>query len=195
MKRIIFIAVSLILMLSPILTYASNKNYSLDDNGNVVFTVVLENLQLKKEEIHEAALKYLQNAYKDTRYEISLNNKEKGILVGNGSFLAFYESSNLIKTSTYNVDFLVRIDSKDSRARLQFIAKQYSITSLSDLKDNEKQNIDICTVAPLAENKENKKDFSKAFEKFKQLVDKTLKIIKEEIESTPAQMELIEEEW
>lgn len=165
---------------------ATGPNYIVDKNGNVVFSVIHENLSVSKDQIYEAALKYLQEAYKDTRYEISYNNKDKGIVVGSGEFIAFYESSNLISSQTFNVNFFVRVDVKDGRVRIQFIAKQYKVTSLNDVKSDEVEDVDIASVAPIADNKTNKKNYIKAFDALEQLVFKTLNNVMEAIKAAQA---------
>lgn len=195
MKRIIFIVNFLVVMLSSQIINATEHDYTIDKKGNVVFSVIHDNLPVGKDQIHEAALKYLQEAYKDTRYEISYNDKEKGIVVGSGVFSAFYESSHLISTKTFNVNFSVRVDAKDGRARIQFIVKQYNITSLSDITSDANEDVDIALVAPIAtDNETNQKNYIKAFESLKKLVDKTLGNVTEAIKAAQAPIE-DGEEW
>lgn len=194
MRSAIFVVNLLVVMFLSQIAGAAEQNYTVDNKGNVVFSVIHENLPVGKEQIHEAALKYLQEAYKDTRYEITYNDREKGIVVGNGIFSAFYESSNLISTKTFNVNFFVRVDAKDGRARIQFIAKQYKVTSLSDVKSNENEDVNIALVAPVADNNTNKKNYTKAFENLKKLVAKTLDNVSEAIKA--AQAPIVDgEEW
>mgnify|MGYP003449925821 FL=1 len=194
MRSVIFVVNLLVVMFLSQIAGAAEQNYTVDNKGNVVFSVIHENLPVGKEQIHEAALKYLQEAYKDTRYEITYNDREKGIVVGNGIFSAFYESSNLISTKTFNVNFFVRVDAKDGRARIQFIAKQYKVTSLSDVKSNENEDVNIALVAPVADNNTNKKNYTKAFENLKKLVAKTLDNVSEAIKA--AQAPIVDgEEW
>lgn len=194
MGRIIFVVNLLIVMLTSQVAFATESDYTVDNKGNVVFSVIHENLPVAKEQIHEAALKYLQEAYKDTRYEISYNDIEKGIVVGNGIFTSFYESSNLISTKTFNVSFFVRVDAKDGRARVQFIAKQYNVTSLNDVKSDENEDVDIALVAPISDNKTNKKNYTKAFESLKKLAIKTLDNVSAAIKAAQAPIG-VGDEW
>lgn len=191
MKRVLFFANLILFILSAQIVRANT--YTIDPKGNVVFTKTIEGLSLDQEQVYNAALKYLQEAYKDTNYKISISNKEKGIVVGEGSFLAFHQSSNLVKTYTFNIDFWVRVDAKDGRARVQFIAKQYKVTSLSDIGDEKVENVNISEVAPFADHDHSRR-YYKAYDDLKPMVDKTLNAVSEAIKSTPALM-LEDENW
>lgn len=176
-------------------SYSSEIEYKTKDDGNVVFTMTLENLPHSKGDIYKAAKKYFETAYKNTKYKITYESEGDGIIVGTGSFQQFYQGGNAIKVMTFNVDFQLRVDAKDNRARLQVIAKDYEIATISDLGGNEKANICISSVSPLTDNKDNKKTYKKAFENLTELVEKTLIETSESIKSYSPIENIKSEDW
>lgn len=177
------------------LSYSKEIEYKSDDKGNVVFTTTLENLPHSKEDVYKAAKKYFETAYKNTKYKISYESEDDGIIIGTGSFQQFFQGGNAIKVMTFNVDFQLRVDAKDNRARLQVIAKDYEIATIRDLGSNEKANISIVTVSPFTDNKEDKKTYKKAFEILAELVEKTLNETSESIKSYTPTADIKSEDW
>lgn len=177
------------------LSYSNEIEYKTDDKGNVVFTMTLDNLPHSKEDVYKAAKKYFETAYKNTRYTISYESEGDGIIVGTGSFQQFFQGGNAIKVMTFNVDFQLRVDAKDNRARLQIIAKDYEVATISDIGSNEKSKISISTVSPFTDNKDQKKTYKKAFETLTELVEKTLKETSESIKSYSPPVEIMSEDW
>lgn len=176
--------------------FGSEIEYKQDDNGNVVYTLILENLPHSKKDVYKAAKKYFETAYKNTKYNISYESEKDGIIVGTGSFQQYFQGGNAIKVMTFNVDFQLRVDAKDNRARLQLIAKDYSVATISDIGSNEKTNVTITTVAPFSENKDNKKTYNKAFESLTEITEKTLKEASEYIQSYSASLDNVKvESW
>ena len=62
MKRVLFFANLILFILSAQIVRANT--YTIDPKGNVVFTKTIEGLSLDQEQVYNAALKYLQEAYK-----------------------------------------------------------------------------------------------------------------------------------
>lgn len=195
MKSTFKILISTVLLISSNLCFGNDINYRTDDRGNIVYTLTLENLPHSTEDIYDAAKKYLQTAYKNTKYKISYESEDNGVIIGSGSFQQFFQGGNAIKVMTFNVDFQLRIDAKDNRARLQIIAKDYSVATISDIGNNEKVNVDIVSVAPFTDNKDNKKTYKKAFETLTEIVEKTLYEASESIRSYSPMSEIKSEDW
>lgn len=150
-------------------------SYEVDRNKNVVFTVLLENLTLSQSEVFQAALDYLNNEYKISKYEIAYNLPEKGIIVGAATLNSFYENNGLRSSSIFSVDYQLRVDAKEGRARVQVILTDYKETELSDTGNKKVIETLISEVAPVSDNKSgNKKKFKKAFEKLQEYVERIL---------------------
>lgn len=149
--------------------------YEVDRNKNVVFTILLEGLPLSQTEVFQAAVDYLNNEYKTSRYEIAHNLPEKGIVVGTATLNSFYENNGLRSSSIFSVDYQLRVDAKDGRARVQVILTDYKETELSDTGNKKVIETLISEVAPVSDNKSgNKRKFKKAFEKLQEYVERVL---------------------
>ena len=174
---------------------AGEMTYKADDNGNVIYTLMLEELPHSASDVYGAAKKYFDSAYKHTKYKITYDSAEDGIVIGTGSFQQFFQGGNVVKVITFNVDFQLRVDAKDNRARLQLIAKDYILSTLNDLSANEKTSVSIVTVAPIAENKDNKKLYKNAFDAMSELVAKTMNEAAESIRSYTPSVRVSKEDW
>lgn len=184
-----------VLLFNINLCYSNEIEYKTDDKGNVVYTMTLENLPHSKGDVYKAAKNYFETAYKNTKYKISYESEGDGIIVGTGSFQQFFQGGNAIKVMTFNVDFQLRVDAKDNRARLQIIAKDYQVATISDLGSDDKATISISSVSPFTDNKDNKKTYKKAFETLTELVEKTLKESSESIKSYSPTGNITTEDW
>lgn len=195
MARFLRAVLGAVLLFNGYLCFAQEVEYKPDDNGNLVYTLMLENLPHSKSDVFKAAKNYLETAYKNTKYKISYESEDNGIIVGAGSFQQFYQGGNAITVMTFNVDFQLRVDAKDNRARLQIIAKDYSVATINDLGKNEKANVSIITVAPFTDSKSSKKTYKKAFETLTGIVEKTLNEASESIKSYTPTGNITSEEW
>lgn len=159
--------------------------YSVDNKGNVIFEATLENLPLDAADIHGAALKYLENAYKDTRYEIVENNPQANV-TGQGNISNFYCHGGLTSSALYSLNFYVRVDAKDNRARIRFVCRNYSIMNMNDAKSSTSEDFLISECSPVGEV-HKKKGHKKAFEALSTFAERTLSAVSEAIKSaTPA---------
>ena len=183
------------LLISATFSYGNTIEYKPDENGDIVYTLTLEDLPFSKEDGFKAAKKYFETAYKNTKYKITYESETDGIILGEGSFQQFFQGGNAIKVMTFNVDFKLRADAKDNRTRLQIIAKNYEVATISDLGGNEKNIISITSVSPFTSNKNNKKTFTKAFETLTSLVDKVLNEASESIKSYSPTGNIKSEDW
>lgn len=170
-----------------------SAQYTVDNKGNVIFEMTLENLPNDKAEIHASATDYLENAYKDTKYSIVENNLEKGVVTGQGEIVNFHESGGILKSNIYSITFFVRVDAKDGRARIRFVVHNYSLDTLSDIKSESKQELPVSECAPIGSVYKDK-GHKKAFEKLQEIADKTLNLVADAIKSaTPAIAQ--DEDW
>lgn len=178
MKKLFFQSlVMLAIILSTSTTIlAEEVAYKVNDGGDVVFTVMLEDLPLKATDIHKAATQYLSEAYKEARYEITECNDEKYIVVGKGKFNNFYQHNGLTSSELFSTTFHVRIDAKDSRARLQFIVSNYDVMNLNDLGNKKSESLVISKCSPINKALDNK-SHRKAFEALANKADQVLSAI------------------
>lgn len=183
MKRL-FVYLFMLFVAAGIATHAQQKpSVKVDDTGNVVFTMIVENLPIGQPDIYQAAHKHLTNSYKITNYALTHELPGDGIIIGDGSFKQFYETTNLLKSVSISADIQFRVDAKENRARLQVTASDYDILEFSDLKSSNPQKVKISSVEPLTANKDNKKMFTKAFEEFNNLVIKVMSEMSEALQT------------
>ncbi len=176
----------LFVMLPVISSYAQIKgqDYKVDENGDVVISKIVEGLSLQKHEIYIAAHKYLENAYKDTKYKIVVNSPENGVVAGEGEYLQFYEDNFFPYSYFLNAPFVLRVDAKDGRARISIILSYYTgkrsnINETVDIHDR------ISEFQPINESQaEKRKLYNKGFPVLYQKVLKTLKEVEEALKST-----------
>ncbi|MBD5334708.1 MAG: DUF4468 domain-containing protein [Bacteroides sp.] len=186
MRRIILVAFYVVCSLA-IKGFAQANNHVVDAQRNVVFSLVMEDLPLSSSDILSAANDYLNNAYKDTKYNISAYNPEAGFIIGEGIFNSFFQHNNLVKASIFNAPFQLRIDAKDNRARVQFIARNYEVVELSDMSDKKKNLV-------LISEAENSKMYKNAFKQLEELAGKTIAQMSEAIKAQRPQP-VASDEW
>lgn len=169
-------------------------SYKVDDRQNVVFTSTLESLPLTMAEIYQSALTYLNEAYKDTKYDIIEESPDRGFVVGQGKMLGFHQQSGLIKSSTYSMKFNLRVDAKDGRARIQFIVRNYQIKTLSDIGSDEDEEFLVCQCEPIG-NVFKDKGHRKAFEFVSGFAEKTISMMDRAIRNTTPSMSSDNDDW
>lgn len=154
--------------------FAGNaQEYKVDDRGNVIFETTVENLPLSADEIYSAGVDYLKNAYKDTRYNIVDDNHDKSTVTGEGGIINFYQDNGIINSALFSIKFQLRIDGKDQRARIRFIARNYSVKILSDIKSDQSEELAITECEPLGV-KYSKGPYKKAFKALSELSQKII---------------------
>lgn len=183
MKRIF--TVCLVAMLAmAVQAQGAVQGYTVDKNGDVVATRIVEGLALKKQEIYEAGLKYLREAYKETKYKIVIESAENGVVAGEGKFLAFHEANIFPYSYFLDAPFCLRIDAKDNRARVAIIFSYYdgkrtNINETVDIHDH------ISDFAPInSGNSDKRRLYQKAFPLLLEKAGKTLTEVEEMLKST-----------
>lgn len=118
--------------------YGSNSQgttVSIDENNDLVFVKIIDNLNMSKDDIYKRAFSYFVYKYKDAKSVIQQQDKEAGIIIGKGYFGDFHCSVekykmmgvDLITYDYYNANHLLRIDIKDNRARLILTISNYEV--------------------------------------------------------------------
>jgi len=117
--------ISLLLFLLP-MAAAAQDGYKVNAAGQIVVQTTVENLPLTKGDIYNAALRYMGDAYDPTRFNVSVADAEHGTVVGDGTLVSFYDCQLGFNQYYLDMDFKLRVDAKDNRARISVIADKYS---------------------------------------------------------------------
>lgn len=157
------------------------KDYVVDAGKNVVVSKTIEDLGLSSEDLLSLARKYFRDAYKETKYKIVQDDKEKQMVVGQGRYENFLVMNAFPNAYYLCADFYVRIDIKEGRARISLYVNKYS---------GQRQNGNITGViddpiadfAPLnTKNSTNKRLYSKAFPTLVERLKNTLAEVEQTI--------------
>lgn len=160
------------------------QDYTVDKNGDVVVAKVVEGLALQRHEIYIAALKYLENAYKDTKYKIVINSPENGVVTGEGEYLQFHEDRIFPSSYFLNAPITLRVEAKDGRARISVILSYYT-GKRSNINTSEDIHDRISEFQPVNERQtERRKLYNAAFPVLFQKAQKTLNEVEEVLKST-----------
>ena len=193
MVRRFFCSIIAILFSLVDIAQIKGQDYTVDKSGNVVVSKIVEGLALQRDDIYLAALKYLENAYKDTKYKIVINSKENGVVAGEGEYLQFHEDNFFPYSYFLNAPFTLRVDTKDGRAKLSIILSYYT-----GKRSNINESIDIhdqvSAFQPVNEDEsEHRKLYTKAFQKLYEKISKTLNEVETVLKSTRSS--LPETDW
>ena len=193
MVRRFFCSIIAILFSLVAIAQIKGQDYTVDKSGNVVVYKIVEGLALQRDDIYLAGLKYLENAYKDTKYKIVINSKENGVVAGEGEYLQFHEDNFFPYSYFLNAPFTLRIDTKDGRAKLSIILSYYT-----GKRSNINESIDIhdqvSAFQPVNEDEsEHRKLYTKAFQKLYEKISKTLNEVETVLKSTRSS--LPETDW
>ena len=193
MVRRFFCSIIAILFSLVAIAQIKGQDYTVDKSGNVVVYKIVEGLALQRDDIYLAALKYLENAYKDTKYKIVINSKENGVVAGEGEYLQFHEDNFFPYSYFLNAPFTLRVDKKDGRAKLSIILSYYT-----GKRSNINESIDIhdqvSAFQPVNEDEsEHRKLYTKAFQKLYEKISKTLNEVETVLKSTRSS--LPETDW
>lgn len=186
MTKRLFVTVIAVALALTSLAQVKGKDYTVDKNGDVVVAKVVEGLALQRHEIYTAAQKYLENAYKDTKYKIVINSPESGVVAGEGEYLQFYEGRIFPSSYFLNAPFILRVDAKDGRARISVILSYYT-GKRSNINESEDIRNRISEFQPVNESQtERHKLYNAAFPKLFQKAQNTVKEVEEVLKSTPS---------
>ena len=193
MVRRFFCSIIAILFSLVAIAQIKGQDYTVDKSGNVVVSKIVEGRALQRDDIYLAALKYLENAYKDTKYKIVINSKENGVVAGEGEYLQFHEDNFFPYSYFLNAPFTLRVDTKDGRAKLSIILSYYT-----GKRSNINESIDIhdqvSAFQPVNEDEsEHRKLYTKAFQKLYEKISKTLNEVETVLKSTRSS--LPETDW
>ena len=193
MVRRFFCSIIAILFSLVAIAQIKGQDYTVDKSGNVVVYKIVEGLALQRDDIYLAALKYLENAYKDTKYKIVINSKENGVVAGEGEYLQFHEDNFFPYSYFLNAPFTLRVDTKDGRAKLS-ITLSYYTGKRSNINESIDIHDQVSAFQPVNEDEsEHRKLYTKAFQKLYEKISKTLNEVETVLKSTRSS--LPETDW
>jgi len=136
-------------------------NYEVDDNGNVTFMRIVELDSMKSAEIFNRAQEYFTYHYGSGESVLQVNDRETGRLLGKGLYTktAVINGIPYIITDTWHI---LRIDVKDSKARLTLSLTEYSGTSEFDNSVNHFNDL-VSSKYPINADSNWKNAFGQAF--------------------------------
>lgn len=183
MRKTIFSILCLCLSLS-VFAQKEATDYTIDNDGNVVFVRIVEDLSMSKQEIYNAAYKYISTAYRDTKYKIVKNSDEDGIVVGEGEYVHFHEANYPPSSYFLNAPIVLRADAKDGRVRLSAILSYYTGTR-TNINKREEIHDRISECPPIAKGDKSEK----LYDRRKKLYEKAFVALSEKVQKTLGELE------
>lgn len=184
MKRVFITLIVISFLNLSALAQIKGQDYVVEKNGDIMISQIVDGLAIQKNEILSVALKYMEDAYKDTKYKIVINSLENGVVAGEGEYLQFHEDRIFPSSYFLNAPITLRVDAKDGRARISVILSYYTgkrinINTSEDIRDR------ISEYQPVNESQtERRKLYNAAFPVLFQKAQKTLKEVEEVLKST-----------
>lgn len=184
MKRVFITLIVISFLNLSALAQIKGQDYVVEKNGDIMISQIVDGLAIQKNEILSVALKYMEEAYKDTKYKIVINSLENGVVAGEGEYLQFHEDRIFPSSYFLNAPITLRVDAKDGRARISVILSYYTgkrtnINTSEDIRDR------ISEYQPVNESQtERRKLYNAAFPVLFQKAQKTLKEVEEVLKST-----------
>lgn len=104
---------------------AIEGQYDVDENGNVSYIRIIDSIGLSKDEIFSRVLAFFTYNYTDGESVIQIQDKEAGQVIGKGIFKNVYTGQYLTNLYEYDTWHILRVDIKDSRARVIITLNNY----------------------------------------------------------------------
>lgn len=160
---------------------ADGIGYKVNEAKQVVVQTFVEGLSLSKADIYNLAAAYMRDAYDPTRYTVSTADTEHGTVVGEGTLVNFFDYQLGFNQYYLDMDFKLRVDAKDSRARISVIADKYSSKCIDGNKTTQVAD-KIADFQPVCKSNDSKRVmYTKAFPAM-------LKIFKKEIDQLASKL-------
>lgn len=147
--------------------------YEVDELGYITYSKVLEVPNVTRDEMYNRAQNYFVYRYGSGKAVIQSQDKEKGTIVGHGIFPKVFMASSLIVTQ-FDVWHILRVDVKEGRVRVVISLTEYeTYTFNTNGTTNYGGKGFVSKNYPFNEKGLNKTQFSKAFTKSHEKVQKT----------------------
>lgn len=184
MKGKVFVSMIVAMFSLSTIAQVKGQTYVVDKNGDIMITKIIEGLAMNKHEILSAAQKYMEEAYRDTKYKIVINSTENGVVAGEGEYLQFHEDRIFPYSYFLNAPMMLRVDAKDGRARIAIILSYYT-GKRSNINETEDIHDRISEFQPVNEQQtERRKLYNAAFPVLVQKAQITLKEVEEALKTS-----------
>ena len=183
MKKVLLVFMSMFLVFSA-MAEDKDQEYVIDSDGNIVFTRIIEDMPMNKAELHEAAYQYISTAYRDTKYKVTKNSAEDGIVVGEGEFIHFHEANYYPSSYFLNAPIVLRADAKDGRIRLTVTLSHYTGTR-TNVNKREEIHDRISECPPISKIDKGEK----LYDRRKKLYEKAFVVLSEKVKKTLGEFE------
>lgn len=94
-------------------------SWTLDSNGDITFSRVVEDIGLNKDDIFNNILSYFTMSYNSGESVTQIKDKEAGLIVGKG-FYDYSKGLDLVNKTAH----IIRVDIKDNRVRIIITLKE-----------------------------------------------------------------------
>lgn len=175
-----------------VMARAADGDYTVDDDGNVTISKIVEGINANKTDIYSSARKYITNAYKVTKYRIVQEDADMGTIIGKGTFLNYCTLNIFPNTFYITSDFYLRIDAKEGRARISVYADEYG-GQRQNINVTEEMHVHIADAPPIGSKvEENSRLYTKAFPL---LIEQMQSVLGEVEETLSKAVSVTQDDW
>lgn len=133
MKKIIGILAFLLTQFN----YGQTINiFPIDENGKVHYSKIIEVENLNKEQIYNKTKLYFVNNFKSGKDVIQMEDKDNGVIVGNGNTTIVVQSGKY--SLAVPMSFSIKLSSKDYKCKIDISNIVYNSTSPAEVLFNDK---------------------------------------------------------
>lgn len=199
----------LLLLVAPFALFSQSKEqkeelkniegaWNLDNNGNIVYSRVIEDIEGSKEDIYNKVLNFFAYNYNSSLDVIQVKDKEVGIVTGKGYFKDFsYSTIMLMISMNFSAYHVLRVDIKDGRARAILSVDRYELVSSGGDGPDNRSSIPIKDCFPVNKNgnKGQKKIYTKAFIDLNNRCLSTLDLLEKSLKEGNTSPEIEKSDW
>lgn len=138
--------------------------WEVDDNGNITYSKIIEDINLSRDEIYTRALAYFTYNYGDGDSVVQVEDKEKGIIIAKGLYANTHIGGALV-AYLFDTWHVLRIDIKDKRVRILLSLTDYKYTVSGGNTPDAVNKVPINSNYPITEKGYAKNQFAQAFYK------------------------------
>lgn len=154
--------------------------WTLDENNHVVYTKIIEDINLSKDEIYTRALGYFTYNYGDGDSVVQVQDKDKGTIIAKGLYGNTHIGSSLV-VYIFDTWHILRIDIKEKRVRIILSLTNYNYTVSGGSSPDAKSKVPIHSSYPINPKGHTKNQFGKAFYGSHKAAEKTLKSLEKSL--------------
>jgi hypothetical protein len=165
--------ITLLLLLTITISFSQTKKtkkllaqiegkWKLDDNNNITYIKIIEDLDLKKDEIYTRALEYFTYNYGSGKSVLQVQDKDKGLIIGKGLYSKTHIGFSLV-SYIFDTWHILRVDIKKNKVRIILSLTYYDFTVSGGSSPDTNSKILIANSFPVNPKGRLKNQFAKAF--------------------------------